>query len=65
MRAINTDAISNVEFADVDMKDYPDFSDAYVVSADMDDEPMTDEELEALNSEHGDWIYDCLMEQLY
>lgn len=56
--------ISNVEFDGIDSRDYPDFCDAYVLSADYDGEPMTDEQLEEL-SQDGDLVYSLLMDYLY
>jgi len=44
--------------------DYPDFSDAYIISANYDGEPMTDEQLEEANGNH-DFIYQCVLELLY
>ena len=59
---IDLDKIDNIQFEDVDFKDYPDFSDAFISSADYDGVPMTDEELDELNSgEHSEWVYEKLM----
>jgi hypothetical protein len=42
--------VTNIEIADVDMKDYPDFCDAFVISATrLDATPLTDVELEEFN----------------
>jgi hypothetical protein len=43
--------ISNVELDGIDHSDYPDYCDAYIVSADYDGEPMTDEQIEELNQD--------------
>jgi hypothetical protein len=48
---IDYSKISNIEFDGIDTRDYPDFSDAYIVSADYDGQPMTDEQLEELNED--------------
>ena len=55
---------SNVVFEDIDYNDYPDFSDAHIVSADFDGEPMTEEELEVLN-DNGELVYELLEAYLY
>jgi hypothetical protein len=47
--AAKTGKISNVQLADVDSRDYPDFCDAYIESADIGERAMTDDELEILN----------------
>ena len=41
--------IDNIEIDGIDTKDYPDFCDAYIVSADYDGVPMTDEQLDEIN----------------
>ena len=56
--------IDNVVIAGVDTKDYPDFCDAYVESADYDGEPMDEEELDRLQEEHPEFVHECLMNQL-
>ena len=47
--AAKTGKISNMQLADVDSHDYPDFCDAYIESADIGERAMTDDELEILN----------------
>ena len=54
--------ITNVEFEDIDYGDYPDFCDAYIVSADLDGVPMTEEQLESLND--SDLRYELLMDYI-
>ena len=56
--------ITNVKFEGIDHKDYPDYCDAYVVSADYNGEPMTDEQIEDLAQDTG-LVYDLLIEHLY
>ena len=41
--------IDNLVFEGVDTKDYPDFSDAYIISADCNGKPMTESEIEELD----------------
>ena len=55
--------IDNIEIDGIDTKDYPDFCDAYIVSADYDGKPMTDEQLDELN-EDGDFQHECIMNDL-
>jgi hypothetical protein len=43
--------ISNVEVAGIDYNDYPDFCDAYIMSAMYGEREMTDQELEVLSSD--------------
>lgn len=56
--------ITNVRVDGIDAKDYPDFCDAYISSADYDGIPMTDEQLEELNQD-GEYVYDKVMDHLY
>lgn len=45
------DLIYNVVMADVDSNDYPDFCDAYILSAEYDGTPMTEEQLDEINND--------------
>ena len=55
--------IDNIEVDGIDTKDYPDFCDAYIVSADYDGKPMTEAQLDEIN-EDGDFQYECIMNDL-
>ena len=55
--------VDNIEIDGIDTKDYPDFCDAYISSADYDGVPMTDEQLDELN-EDGDYVYGHIMDYL-
>ena len=55
--------IDNIEIDGIEPKDYPDFSNAYIVSADYDGIPMTDEQLDEIN-EDGDFQHECIMNDL-
>ena len=63
-RKLDLSKIDNIEFDDVDMGDYPDFCDTYIVSADMKGIPMCEEELEELNKNHG-FVYEKLIDKLF
>ena len=63
-REIELDKIDNIEFDDVNMNDSPDFSDAFIKSADMDGTPMTEDELEQLNENRG-YVYQKLIDELF
>jgi len=56
--------IDNISFGQIDYSDYPDFSDAFIESADKDGIPMSDEELDELN-EDRDFVYEELLNFLY
>ena len=55
--------IDNIEIDGIDTKDYPDFCDAYIVSADYDGVPINDEQLDKLNKD-GDYVYEHIMDCL-
>lgn len=55
--------LKNFQFEDVDLRDYPDFCDAYVSYAEHEDgTPLTEEELEAIPD---DVVYDKLMDYIF
>lgn len=56
--------VKNIEFEDIDYSDSPDFCDAFIVSADIDDREATEEELDEIN-ENRDFVYEKLMNHLY
>ena len=56
--------ITNVEIEGIDFRDYPDFCDAYIVSADYDGVPMTQEQLDEIN-EDSQYVYDSIMEWIF
>lgn len=66
------DNIDDIEFDNIDGNDAMDFSDAYISSASyLDLDPkigwreLTDKELDYLNRNHRDWVYEKLLEQLF
>jgi hypothetical protein len=56
--------IDNVEVDGIDTKDYPDFCDAFISSADYNGVPMTENQLDEIN-EDSDFVYDCIKNKLY
>jgi hypothetical protein len=59
--------VTNIELDGVDMKDYPDFCDAFISSADkLDGTPLTDVELEDLNDldETAEYVQENAYESL-
>ena len=56
--------ITNVVLDGIDSDDYPDFCDTYIVSADYDGEPMSDDQIDKLN-EDSDLIYTKIEEFLF
>jgi hypothetical protein len=56
--------IDNIEFDGIDHSDAPDYCDAYIVSANYDGVPMTEEQIEELN-EDSEFVYESLMNYLH
>jgi len=56
--------INNIEVDGIDTKDYPDFCDAFISSADYDGKEMTEEQLDELN-EDSDFVYECVQNHLF
>jgi len=61
---MNYDLIDNIEVDGIDTNDYPDFCDAFIVSADYNGVEMTDEQLEALNEDYS-FVHDCVYTHLF
>lgn len=59
--------LTDIEISDIDVRDYPDFSDAYISSAKYSDtlKPLSERDLDALNENHPDFVFDLIMEELY
>lgn len=62
---IDLTEIDKINFEDVDFDDYPDFSDAFISSADYKGRPMTESELDELNSDYSDYVHEELIKYLY
>ena len=56
--------ITNVVLDGINLEDYPDFCDAYIVSADYDGEPMSDDQIDKLN-EDSDFVYTKIEQFLF
>jgi len=61
---MNYELIDNIEVDEINTKDYPDFCDAFIASADYDGKEMTEEQLDELN-EDSDFVYECVQNHLF
>ena len=61
---MNYKKIDNIELDGIDTRDYPDFADAYIESADYDGIPMTDKQLDELNKD-GEFVHQCVFDSLF
>jgi hypothetical protein len=62
MEKLNYSLISNIEFKGINHRDYPDYCDAYIVSAEYDGKEMTQEQIEMLDA---DFVSEKLIEQIF
>tara|TARA_R110002074_G_scaffold1973_4_gene11891 strand:- start:1187 stop:1612 length:426 start_codon:yes stop_codon:yes gene_type:complete len=56
--------IYDIYVADIEGRDYPDFTNAYIEEAYFDGRELTDEEYDYINND-GDFVYTCIENQLY
>lgn len=63
---LNTDMIGDVEVEGVDYSDAPDFCDAFISRAWWKDgTELSDNELDLLNEEHGEFVYEKIVDHIY
>ena len=62
---IDTAEIEDIEYEDIIWSDYPDFCDAYISEATYKGREMTKKELDILNEDHRDYVYETLWNYLY
>lgn len=62
MQKLNYSLISNIEFKGINHRDYPDYCNAYIVSAEYDGKEMTKEQIEMIDA---DFFYEKLIEQIF
>ena len=56
--------ITSIEFDGIDNSDYPDYCDAYIVSAEYNGVKLTDDQIDELN-DNRDFVYESLMKYLH
>lgn len=62
---IDVNKLENIEVDGIDTRDYPDFVDAFISYAEMDGVELTDEQLDELNDNYPELIYDCVINRLF
>ena len=65
--SLNDRELVDLEVEDINMRDYPDFCDAYVSYAVWADtkKPLTDDELDQYNDLCRDQVYDAVMKRIF
>ena len=62
--SLDLSLIDNIVLGGIDTNDYPDFSDAFIESADYEGREMTDEEMEWVQSEHPEFVQESVLNQI-
>ena len=57
--------ITDVEIDGIDTKDYPDFVDAYMSSANYKGKPMSYEMIEYINENFTEWVYFHVLNEVF
>ena len=57
--------IDNIEIEGIDHTDHPEYCDAFIASADLDGVEMDDKQLDDLNENHADFVYDAVLNFIY
>lgn len=61
---IDFSKVEDVEIDGIDFRDAPDFCDAFISSATYQGRDATEEELDLMNDD-SDFVYECVMDELY
>ena len=57
--------VTNVSVDGIDTSDYPDFVDAFIESAEYNGKDMSEEMLDEINSDHLDFVSECVSDSLF
>jgi len=53
---MNPDQLEDIVIEDIEMDDYPDFSNAFIASASFNGRDLTDDELDAIQNNYPGWV---------
>lgn len=63
---IDTSKLQNIELDGINTRDYPDFCDAFIIYAEYDNGvELTEVELDELNDNYGEFIYESVINHLF
>ena len=65
MPDFNIDLLDDVEIDGINMGDYPDFCDAFLVCASYKGRELTEDELEYVQESNPDWFYDKVWDKIH
>ena len=60
MKNFNINLVSNIQVEGIDMNDYPDFCDAFIVGADYNGVEMTEEQVIQFEEDYPDYCYEAI-----
>ena len=65
MPEFKIDLIDDIEIDGIDMRDYPDFCDAFLVGASYKGRELTEDELEYVQDSNPEWFYDQVWDTIF
>jgi hypothetical protein len=65
MPEFNIDLLDDIEIDGIDMRDYPDFCDAFLVGASYKGRELTEDELEHVQESNPEWFYDQVWDTIH
>lgn len=68
--SINLSQVRNCYAEDIDYRDYPDFCDAHISYGEYEEETgelrqLTEDEIDEINYDHSDFVYDVVWNQIH
>ena len=57
--------IDDIDIDGIDMRDYPDFCDAFLVGASYNGRELTEDELEYVQDSNPEWFYDQVWDTIH
>ena len=65
MPDFNIDLLDDIEIDGINMGDYPDFCDAFLVGASYKGRELTEDELEYVQESNPEWFYDKVWDKIH
>ena len=62
---IDLSKLENIELDGIDHRDYPDYVDAFISSATYEGKELTDQELDYINDNERDFVYELVIDYIY
>lgn len=61
---MQTENIKNIQLSGIFFNDHPDYTDAYIVSGEIDGKDLTEAQLDEVNAD-SDFIHEKVLQQIY